>query len=121
VLHNLLENAVKYSPAGGAITVAAKDSQAEVLVSVSDQGVGIPRHHWDRIFRPYERAESGKAEIIAGTGLGLAICKGIIEAHGGRIWVESEPGVGSTFSFTVPRAPTLLGATSDASDVRVGV
>ncbi len=121
VLRNLLENAVKYSPAGGAITVAAKDTQAEVLVSVSDQGVGIPRHQWDRIFRPYERAESGKAEIIAGTGLGLAICKGIIEAHGGRIWVESEPGVGSTFSFTVPRAPTLLGATSDASGARVGV
>ncbi len=109
VLSNLLENAVKYSPDGGCITVAAVERQGEVEISVSDQGVGILRHQWDRIFRPYQRAESGKAQGVAGNGLGLAICKGIVEAHGGRIWVESEPGAGSTFSFTVPRAPSLVG------------
>jgi signal transduction histidine kinase len=109
VLANLLENAVKYSPEGGLIKVAAVERQGEVEISVTDRGVGIPRHQWDRIFRPYQRAESGKAQGVAGNGLGLAICKGIVEAHGGRIWVESEPGAGSTFSFTVPRAQGVLG------------
>ena len=110
VVANLLENAVKYSPEGGTITVCALERQGEVEVAVTDQGVGIPRKQWDRIFRPYQRAESGKAADVAGNGLGLAICKGIVEAHGGRIWVESEPGIGSTFSFTVPRAPSLVGS-----------
>jgi signal transduction histidine kinase len=110
VVANLLENAVKYSPEGGTVTVCALERQGEVEVAVTDQGVGIPRKHWDRIFRPYQRAESGKAADVAGNGLGLAICKGIVEAHGGRIWVESEPGIGSTFSFTVPRAPSLAGS-----------
>jgi signal transduction histidine kinase len=105
VLHNLVGNAVKYSPAGGTITVVARESRTEVAVSVTDQGVGIPRHMWDRIFHPYQRVEHGEAASIDGTGLGLAITKGIIEAHGGRIWVESESGAGSTFSFTLPRAP----------------
>ena len=108
LLANLLENAVKYSPDGGTITVAASERQGEVEVSVADQGVGIPRHQWDGVFRPYQRADTGKAAAVAGNGLGLAICKGIVEAHGGRIWVESEPGTGTTFSFTVPRAPRLI-------------
>jgi len=110
VLSNLLENAVKYSPDGGLVRVTASERQGEVEISVSDGGVGIPRHQWDRIFRPYQRADSGKAQDVAGNGLGLAICKGIVEAHGGRIWVESEPGAGSTFSFTVPRAPGVVGS-----------
>jgi signal transduction histidine kinase len=102
VLHNLIENAIKYSPHGGVVSVAAVRADDEVLIMVSDQGVGIPRHQWNKIFESYHRAETtGK---ISGTGLGLAICKGIVEAHGGRIWVESTPRVGSTFSFTLPIA-----------------
>jgi signal transduction histidine kinase len=102
VLHNLIENAIKYSPYGGTVSVAAARAEDEVVITVSDQGVGIPRYQWNKIFEPYQRAETtGK---IGGTGLGLAICKGIIEAHGGHIWVESTPSVGSTFSFTLPIA-----------------
>ena len=108
VVANLLENAVKYSPDGGLIRVAACERPGEVEVSISDQGVGIPRHQWNAIFRPYQRADPGKAEGVSGNGLGLAICKGIIEAHGGRIWVESEPGRGTTFWFTVPPAPPIV-------------
>lgn len=107
VLHNLLENAAKYSPEGGSIIVNARTSDSEVEISVSDEGVGIPRHQWDRIFRPYQRADTALRYGIKGTGLGLAICKGIIEAHGGRIWVESEPGLGSTFHFTLARGPSV--------------
>jgi len=106
VLHNLAENGIKYSPNGGEIRLTASAQGSEVLLSVADSGVGIPRHHWDRIFRPYQRSETGNIPGVSGTGLGLAICKGIVEAHGGRIWVESEPGVGSVFSLTVLRAPT---------------
>jgi two-component system sensor histidine kinase KdpD len=102
VFHNLIENAIKYSPDGGGIGIAAASADEGVIITVADQGVGIPRHQWNKVFEPYHRAEtSGK---IVGTGLGLAICKGIVEAHGGRIWVESAAGVGSTFSFTVPIA-----------------
>lgn len=104
VLHNLIENAAKYSPDGGSIRLTAAPRNGEVVISVSDEGVGIARPQWDRIFRPYQRGDAAITHRISGSGLGLAICKGIVEAHGGRIWVESEPGVGSTFSFTVPRA-----------------
>jgi signal transduction histidine kinase len=114
VLHNLLENAAKYSPDGGPITVCAAETGGEVVISVADSGVGIPRHQWDRVFRPYQRADTATSRGISGNGLGLAICKGIIEAHGGRIWVESEPGTGTMFSFTVPVARGLPGV----SDVR---
>jgi signal transduction histidine kinase len=113
VLHNLLENAAKYSPDGGPITICAAESDGEVVISVADSGVGIPRHQWDRVFRPYQRADTATSRGISGNGLGLAICKGIIEAHGGRIWVESEPGAGSVFSFTVPVARNLA-AVADA-------
>ena len=106
VVQNLAENATKYSPEGGIIRLGAVGSESEVLISVSDEGVGIPRHQWDRIFRAYQRADGPASRQIAGSGLGLAICKGIVEAHGGRIWVESEPGLGSTFSFTLAAART---------------
>jgi hypothetical protein len=82
--------------------------------------MGIPRHQWNKIFEPYHRAET--TGTISGTGLGLAICKGIVEAHGGRIWVESTPGVGSTFSFTLPmaRVPNPEPIQRDCSDNRPG-
>ena len=104
VLHNLLENAVKYSPGGGPVRILVDSPEAEVVVSVLDNGLGIPRHQWDRVFRPYQRADTAKNSGISGTGLGLAICKGIVEAHGGRIWVESEPEQGTRFAFSVMRA-----------------
>ena len=115
VFSNLLENAAKYSPDGVPITVCAAETGGEVVISVADSGVGIPRHQWDRVFRPYQRADTATSRGISGNGLGLAICKGIIEAHGGRIWVESEPGAGTVFSFTVPVARGLPGV-SDARE-----
>jgi signal transduction histidine kinase len=105
VLDNLLQNAVKYSPDGGPVSVNATVRGDEALITVNDQGMGIPRYLQDRIFRAYERDEAGRSRGIMGTGLGLAIVKGLVEAHGGRIWVESEVGQGSTFSFTVPTVP----------------
>ncbi len=116
VLQNLLENAAKYSPDGGSIKIGADEVGGEVVISVSDSGVGIPRHQWDRVFRPYQRADTAMSHGISGNGLGLAICKGIVEAHGGRIWVESEPSMGSVFSFTVPRAVVESSVISDVHE-----
>ncbi|MBM2810560.1 MAG: multi-sensor signal transduction histidine kinase [Chloroflexi bacterium] len=106
VIHNLIENAVKYSPRGGPVHIGVSAGRQEATITVSDAGVGIPRHQWDRIFRPFHRAGEASTAAVAGSGLGLAISKGIVEAHGGRIWVESEPGIGTTFAFTVTRAHT---------------
>ncbi len=104
ILDNLIGNAVKYSPGGGPIIVAAEQNQLETMVSVADQGIGIPQRLLQRVFQPFERDSEGAARGIMGTGLGLAIVKGLVEAHGGRIWVESELGVGSTFYFTIANA-----------------
>ncbi len=113
VLYNLLDNAVKYSPEGGPVTVEAKASGDSVVVSVSDQGLGIPKEEASTLFERFRRGESARKRRIGGSGLGLAICKGIVEAHGGRIWVASPaPGrpresanPGSVVSFTLPLAP----------------
>ena len=99
VLHNLVENAVKYSP-GGEITVSAKRDGACVAVSVTDQGQGISPEDQGRLFQPFLRVAND--EGIRGTGLGLLVCKRLVEAHGGRIWVESQKKKGSTFSFALP-------------------
>ncbi len=106
VLQNLVSNAVKYSPNGGLITVQAtvdKRNPDEVLFSVSDQGIGIAPEHIGKLFGKYARLESETTKEIQGSGLGLWICREIIKVHGGEIWVESEPGRGSTFKFTVKR------------------
>lgn len=102
VLSNLLSNAVKYSPAGGEVSVRSRLSGDHVEVSVSDQGHGIPPEFVDRVFERYERYEAGPAGRIIGTGLGLPIARQIVEMHGGRIWLESTVGTGSTFHFSVP-------------------
>jgi signal transduction histidine kinase len=100
VLSNLIGNAIRFTPAGEAITVSAAAGEDDVTVSVADRGPGIPLDHLPHLFEPYW---SGAPEH--GTlGLGLAIARGIVVAHGGRIWAESEPGRGSTFSFTLPLA-----------------
>ncbi|MCP4614727.1 MAG: cell wall metabolism sensor histidine kinase WalK, partial [Planctomycetes bacterium] len=102
VITNLVSNAVAYSNEGTQITVEARNSRGEIQVSVADQGVGIQRKYIDKVFDRFYRLESGVARRKGGTGLGLAICKGIVEQHGGIIWVESELGHGSRFRFTLP-------------------
>ncbi|HVX40094.1 MAG TPA: ATP-binding protein [Gemmatimonadaceae bacterium] len=102
VLGNLLRNAIKFTPRGGHITLGVAHRDTEVEFFVRDTGSGIPLSNQRKIFERYWQSADGARET--GSGLGLSIAKGIIEAHGGRIWVESVPGVGSTFAFTVPNA-----------------
>ena len=100
VIFNLLSNAVKFTPPGGAIDVSARELDGEVRISVRDTGPGIPLEDRDRIFEEFQQAAAGK-EQIEGTGLGLALSKRLVELHDGRIWVESDLGHGSTFTFTL--------------------
>ena len=104
VLTNLIDNAVKFTPEGGQVTLSAKASKklGEILVCVEDSGIGIPRKDMNRIFKPFYQVETAASRRHEGTGLGLAICKGIMEMHGGRIWVESVEGQGSKFYFALP-------------------
>ncbi len=102
IVRNLMENAVKYSPEGGEVTVAGKAEDSRVVVSISDRGIGIPAEHLGRIFERFYRVDSAQTHGIPGSGLGLFITKGHVEAHGGEIWVKSEPGLGSTFYFSLP-------------------
>jgi signal transduction histidine kinase len=99
VLSNLVGNALKFTPEGGMVTVRAEERDGEVLFTVADTGPGIPKENLSDIFSPYWQAK--RAERL-GAGLGLPIAKGVVEAHGGRIWVESEPGDGTRFYFTLP-------------------
>ncbi|MGE0544828.1 MAG: ATP-binding protein [Dehalococcoidia bacterium] len=102
ILVNLVDNAIKYSPAGGPVTVRITGGDS-ITVRVSDQGVGIAPEDAERLFERFFRVDNGLARSTKGVGLGLYICKSLIEGHGGRIWVESTPGRGSTFAFTLPR------------------
>lgn len=127
VLVNLLSNAFKFTPDGGSVTVAARRIEGEMAgkweeenksmisqplslptptdlieISVSDTGVGITPEHQKKLFQPFEQIDSSLSRKHAGTGLGLSLCRRFVELHGGRIWVESEPGKGSTFSFVIP-------------------
>ncbi len=105
VLRNLLSNAIKYSPTGGVITVRGRQDQDHFVIQVSDQGIGIPHEETEKVFERFYRVQNEVTQSTRGAGLGLAVCRGIVEAHGGQIWVESTPGTGSTFSFTLPTAP----------------
>jgi len=108
VLVNLIENAIKFSDQGGEISVEIEEDKDSVLVAIRDQGPGISREHTEVIFEKFHTLpSSGGKEKREGTGLGLAICKGIIEAHDGKIWAESEEGVGSTFFFRLPKNQCL--------------
>jgi signal transduction histidine kinase len=104
VLDNLLGNAVKYSPDGGTVTLQASGHEGEVRVAVSDQGPGIPLEVQPRLFEAFYRVEGELTRKVRGTGLGLAITRHLVELHGGKIWVESQVGRGSTFAFTLPIA-----------------
>lgn len=102
VISNLVHNAVKFTPEGGVITVSAEPVDDDIQISVRDNGPGIPREEQKRVFERFYKAD--RARSGGGTGLGLAIARHIVEGHGGRIWVESAPGQGATFRFTVPKA-----------------
>jgi PAS domain S-box-containing protein len=102
VVSNLVNNAVKYSPDGGTVTLSTRSEGGYALVSVADTGLGIPPDEIGHVFERFRRVRSGAAQSIPGTGLGLTIVKQIVEMHGGKIWVESAVGHGSAFHFTVP-------------------
>ena len=103
IVFNLLSNAAKFTPDGGTITVEAKKEGEELLVSVSDTGIGIEPEDQERIFGAFEQVDSSYARHQQGTGLGLALTKRLVALHGGRIWVESAgEGKGSTFTFAIP-------------------
>jgi two-component system sensor histidine kinase VicK len=101
----LLDNALKYSPEGGTVTVGVERKQHTVEVSVADEGIGIPQADQEQIFRKFYRGAGAEARAgQSGTGLGLFIARGLVTAMGGRIWVESREGEGSTFAFELPAA-----------------
>jgi signal transduction histidine kinase len=99
---NLLSNAVKFTPRGGRVEISTAGKNGEVVVAVSDTGPGIAVEDQERIFEEFQQAHAGNGERPEGTGLGLALSRSLVELHGGRIWVDSKPGQGSTFTFTLP-------------------
>jgi signal transduction histidine kinase len=105
VLFNLLSNAVKFTPDGGRVEVSAHLAGSEVVVAVKDSGIGIAPADQERIFEAFQQAGQGPDQAREGTGLGLPLARQFVELHGGRLWVESAPGQGSTFTFTLPVAP----------------
>jgi two-component system phosphate regulon sensor histidine kinase PhoR len=104
VLQNLLDNALQYTPAGGRIELKARSNGHAVIFTVTDSGIGIPQSDLERVFERFYRVDAARSREAGGTGLGLAIARHIVEAHSGRIWVESAIGQGSRFHFSVPRA-----------------
>jgi signal transduction histidine kinase len=105
VLLNLMTNAVKFTPQGGSISIKVREQDSGVTVAVKDNGIGIAREEQSRLFKPYSRVSSDR-QTQPGLGLGLALAKQVVELHGGKIWVDSESGSGSTFSFYLPRRPS---------------
>ncbi len=105
VIDNIMNNAIKYSPDGGVITVRLVQNLNHVILSISDQGLGIPRKDLGKIFDRFYRVDKARSRAQGGTGLGLAIAKEIVEAHHGRIWADSSEGQGSTFYISLPYEP----------------
>ncbi len=104
IISNLIRNAIKFTPSNTSIEVGVNynSDKKEFLFSVKDHGVGIPKDYLEKVFDKYVRIDNDRTKAVAGKGLGLTFCKMAVESHGGRIWVESEPGKGSTFYFTMP-------------------
>ncbi|MBP2057497.1 two-component system sensor histidine kinase VicK [Lactobacillus colini] len=105
VIDNIMNNAIKYSPDGGVITVRLLQAHKHIILSISDQGLGIPRKDLNKIFDRFYRVDKARSRKQGGTGLGLAISKEIVEAHNGRIWADSAEGEGSTFYISLPFEP----------------
>jgi signal transduction histidine kinase len=102
VLINLISNAVKYSPDGGAVRVRMKQVESNVQVEIQDEGMGISPENQKKLFQAFYRVDNSLTYEVSGTGLGLAIVKAIVDQHGGRVWCESEVGRGSTFFVLLP-------------------
>jgi PAS domain S-box-containing protein len=116
VLTNLLSNAIKFSPPDAEVSLTTEPGDGEVVFRVRDQGRGIPADRLESIFERFSQVDSSDARDKGGTGLGLAICRSIVQQHGGRIWVESTPGVGSTFTFTLPTSLAPVPHTVETMD-----
>lgn len=104
VLTNLVDNAINYTPEGGEVQITARADHSFVRISVSDTGIGISKAEQEKIFDRFYRSEDEHVQAVPGTGLGLAIVRSLVEMHGGQLDLESEPGVGSTFTFSLPTA-----------------
>jgi len=105
VLTNLVSNAIKYSPRGGEVSLAIKELDDSIEVTVQDQGIGIPQDQIDKVFDRFHRVEDSDVRQAGGTGIGLYLVKHLVESHGGMVWVESVLAEGSKFIFTIPKAP----------------
>jgi signal transduction histidine kinase/CheY-like chemotaxis protein len=116
VVLNLLTNAVKFTPDGGSVRVEARRVGDEAQVSVRDTGIGIPAEEQERIFEAFQRGGRTARTSAEGTGLGLTLSKRIVDLHGGRLWMQSEPGVGSTFSFAIPLVPAVVGPADEIAE-----
>jgi signal transduction histidine kinase len=116
VVSNLVSNALKYSPPGSDIDVSVDREEERAVVSVRDQGDGIPLSEHERVFERFQRLENGLSRKTGGTGLGLYIAKRFVEAMSGRLWLTSAPGKGSTFFFSVPLAPMRVRHAADGAD-----
>jgi two-component system, OmpR family, phosphate regulon sensor histidine kinase PhoR len=99
---NLIDNAIKYSSEGNLVSISANQSNDNMVISITDQGIGIPKEHHDRIFERFYRVDKARSRKLGGTGLGLSIVKNIVAAHNGQVMVESVPGKGSTFKIILP-------------------
>ena len=104
VIANLLHNAIKFTPPGGRVTLSAAAEGDEVIVEVRDTGIGIAKTDLPRVFERFYKGDRARTRGRGGTGLGLAIARHIVDAHGGRVWVKSKEGKGSSFFFSLPRA-----------------
>lgn len=113
ILTNLTNNAIKYSPKGGTVTVSAIAEGDIVRFAVSDQGMGIPKDHLPKVFDRFHRVDNRDTRTVGGTGIGLYLVKHLVEAHGGKIWVESEVGNGSSFIFELPKCPPQFASEHD--------
>jgi signal transduction histidine kinase len=110
ILTNLVGNAIKYPPGGGEVLVTVDQDGDTVQVSVRDQGIGMSPREMGQLFEKFYRVDREEVRRAGGTGLGLYITKRLVEMHGGRIWAESWPGVGSVFAFTLPTSSELAGS-----------
>jgi signal transduction histidine kinase len=115
ILYNLLSNAAKFTPAGGRVSVDVSCADGFAEISVSDTGIGIPPQEHESIFDKFHQVVAATSGMREGTGLGLPITRRLVEEHGGRIWLESEPGKGSRFTFTIPSGIAPLGHTNEKS------